>query len=832
VLISDMTRRLSRNEFTCLDFGRHQLKGLTEPLQVWRVLSTGAATVAPEVVSPLVGRAAELGLLNDRWQRAQAGEGLGMLLQGDPGMGKSRLCHAIQEVARAAGAQVLVEGCSQIRSGSPFMPVARMMAQASGVGLHSGAQGTAGLSLFLRSLGLEEAELLPYLLPLLSLPLPDGLVVQEYSAQAQREKTFGALLRVVQAMTTSQPLMLVLEDLQWADPSTLDWVARLLQRQSQSSLMLVCTARADFQHGGALPLETLTLGPCSEEDLALLVQAQAGPDPFSPQVVEKIVRRAGGVPLFAQELARSMRETQGSEVPATLQDLLMTKLDRLGPGRSVAQQAAVIGRVFSFDMLQAVTGLDREALRSALLQAVGLGLIVAEDAVSADRYRFLHGLFEDIAYQSMLRDRRQQAHRRTAMAIGQLHPAVIDRQPEVLAHHFGQAGMPAEAVAHWLKAGRLALARSACLEAVAHVDAALVLLENLPPASGRHALALELHLVRAPALMAVQGAAAAEVEQAYIQAGEACVALGETPKLIVPLWGLWAYALMRGQLRRALEWAQQIGRLAQRQQAGDASLIASETMGMTCFYMGRFEDARNTLRDGRQRPTDSRQDGRRGRAVHDAGIMCDAFQALVAWLMGDGLEVEECLHRVRLGERALGPYDRAYVHCFFALLSMCRDRPQDALEHAAEALTISRSQGFPTWAALANLLRGWGLAHLGQTAQGVAAARKGCAAWDAAGAINLAPFFRTVLADTLLQDGQPAQALASLDEALAYAASEGERWWEAETLRLRAKALRMFAPHDPSAAVECLHLALQVASEQRAAVLEARARADIEGVAL
>ena len=577
-------------------------------------------------------------------------------------------------------------------------------------------------------------------------------------------------------------------------------------------------------------METVTLGPCADEDLARLVQAQSGSHDFSSEVVEKIVSRAGGVPLYAQELARSMREKGESEVPATLQDLLMTKLDRMGPGRAVAQQAAVIGRVFSFDMLKAVTGLEPQVLRSALLRAMELGLIAAEDPVPGDRYRFLHGLFEDIAYQSMLRDSRQQAHRRTAMAIGQFHPAVTDRQPEVLAHHFTQAGMPAEAVTHWLKAGRLALSRSACLEAVAHADAAVALLDDLPSDSLRTAWALELHLVRAPALMAVRGAAAVEVEQAYTQAGEACVALGDTPKLIVPLWGLWAYALMRGQMSRALEWAQQIDRLAQRQQAGDASLIAAETMGMTCFYMGRFAEARRTLRGGRQSAASSPREGRRGRAVHDAGVMCDAFQALAAWLMGDGLEVEECLDRVRLGESALGPYDRAYVHCFFALLSMCRDRAQDAQEHAAHALAISRSQGFPTWAALANLLRGWGLAHLGQVPQGVAIARKGCAAWDAAGARNLAPFFRTVLADTLLQDGQPVQALAALDEALAYAASEGERWWEAETLRLRAKALRMLAPHNPSAAVESLRLALQVAFEQRAAVLEARANADMEGV--
>lgn len=827
VLVSEVTRRLSKEEFSCADFGSHLLKGLTEPLQVWRVQSASVSVIR-RASTPLVGRIRELALLYDRWQMAQSGDGQGVLILGEPGMGKTRLCHAIQEEALAAGARVLHEGCSQLRSGSPLVPLVRMLSHASGVGGRSDAQGTASLAASLEELGLKAADLLPFLAPLLSLPCPADLESQDLSPQAQREKTFDALLRWVHALASAKPLLLVLEDLQWADPSTLEFMSRLLRGSRLPSVLVLCTARADFRPEFPLPMEEMSLGPCLNDELETLVQSLSGPEPFSKEVLQEIVSRAGGVPLFAQELARSMRETGRAGVPATLQDLLMARLDRLGPARTVAQQAAVIGRAFSLAMLEAVTGHDRQALRAALQQALELGLIVDEPDAPAQRYTFAHALFADIAYHSMLRPVRQQTHQRTAAAICQFHPHVAEQTPEVLAHHFAEAGMPAEAAANWLKAARKALAASACLEAIAHAKSGLVAVQALPPDPGCAALTLEFHLLRAPALMAVRGAAAAEVEEAYSQAGEACKTLGDTPKLIVPLWGLWAYALMRGQLMTALDRAQQIDRLAQRQPAGDSALIAAETMGMTRFYMGDLRQAQAVLRRGRLAVSVPRSGGRRGRAVHDAGLMCDAFQTLAAWLTGDELEVEACQARLRIGEQAMVPYDRAYYLCFSALLSLLRGHPRQVIDHASQALAIARQQGFPTWAALAQLLRGWGLAYEGDSAQGVSAARKGCSAWDAAGARNLAPLFRTVLADTLMRDGQAVMALSTLDEALEITASDGERWWEAETHRLRARALRATAPHDPSSAIQSLRRAIEVATAQGASSLEARARSDLE----
>lgn len=831
IVISAATQRLVQDAFACRDLGRHVLKGLPEAVQAWQVAHPARALPSGAAAPPLVGREQERTALLEHWRRAVRGGGHGVLLQGEPGMGKTRLSRALREEALRAGGRVFEARCSHFHPGSPFYPVAEMVARAIDYRPERAGEGVEALEASVAEFGLEARELVPYLAGLLSLPLPERLAPPLLSAQALRERTFEALLELLGAVTATQPLLLLVEDLQWSDPSTLELIGRALDRYGSARLLLLCTARSEFSPPLRMPLERLELGRCPDETLEKLVRTLSAAKPLPHEVVSGIVARADGVPLFAEELARAVGETGGNEIPASLQDLLMARLDRLGPAKPVAQQAAAIGRRFSFALLRAVTSLDTGPLAEALEHAARVGLISAYGTPPETRYAFRHALFEDIAYQSMLRSTRQQIHRRVAEAILQVEPQTAETQPEVLAHHFSEASLPGEAVAHWLLAGRRALARSACIEAVAHARRGIEIARSLPGDASRLARELELQLVLAPALMAVRGAGADEVEQAYAQAGALCRQLGNAPKLLVPLWGLWAYALMRARYAEARMLAAQLEQLAELSKAPGPGLVAAETLGMTLFYQGEFAAALAALQRGLALYRRPDAQARVARGVHDPGVMCHAFEMLALWLSGQGAAAIDSLARLRALDGILEPYDRAFTRCAFAVLSQCQNDPAAVAAHAADALAIAREQGFPTWVAMARVLQGWALAQQGRSEEGVALARRGCAAWDATGAQNLRPYFRALLADASLAAGQPDAALVALDEALTAIEAGGERWWEAEVHRLRGEVLLALGPGRRSAAEESLQRALQAAREQGARAFEARAEGSLSRAA-
>jgi predicted ATPase len=737
----------------------------------------------------------------------------------------------LREEALRTGGRVFEARCSHYHPGSPFYPVAEMIARAIDYKPECGEEAVGALESIIGGFALEPRSVVPYLAGLLSLPLPERLALPMLSAQALRERTFEALLGLLGAIAADQPLLLVIEDLQWSDPSTLELIARALERNRSARLLLLCTARSEFAPPPQLSFERLELGRCPDAVLEKLVRGFALADPFPDKVVAGIVARADGVPLFAEELARAVRETGSVEIPATLQDLLMARLDRLGPAKPVAQQAAAIGRRFSFVLLRAVTALDAGPLAEALEHAAQVGLVSSHGTPPEARYAFRHALFEDIAYQSMLRSTRQQIHRRVAEAILQVDPQTAEIQPEVLAHHYTEAALLDEAVSFWLRAGRRALARSACVEAVTHVRRGLELAQSLPADAARHARELELQLVLAPALMAVRGAVADEVEQAYAQAGALSRQLGNTPKLLVPLWGLWAYALMRARYGEARMLAAQLARLAELSKAPGPALVAAETLGMTLFYQGELAAALAALRRGLALYRRPDAQARQARGVHDPGVMCHAFEMLALWLSGQTDAAIDSLARLRALDGVLEPYDRAFTRCAFAVLSQCRQDPAAVAGHAAEALAISREQGFPTWAAMARVLQGWALAQQGRADEGVALARRGCEAWDATGAQNLRPYFRALFADASLAAGQPDSALPALDEALIAIEASGERWWEAEIHRLRGEVLLALGPGRRRAGEESLPRALQAARAQGARAFEARAESSLSRAA-
>lgn len=789
VLLGPATRTLVERHVQCSDLGEFALKGLAAPLRLHRAIAWKRADVEDRALhgpSPFLGRAREFGWLWQRWEQAAQEEGRCVLLLGEPGIGKSRLAREARSRARLEGADAWTLRCSAHAAHTPFAPLANFLRQAMIV--TGGGEGGQALDALLAAVGVRDEAVAAPLRALLAIDAPaaEGAL----SAQALRERTFDAAITLVHAMAARRRSMLVVEDLHWADPTTLEWLGRLLQSPLPRGVLLVLLARTEFEApwGQAAQVERLAVEPCSPHDALAMVAALDAEGTLGATAIARIVQRAEGNPLFLEEFTRSALEARGDDVPLTLHDQTTARLDRLGPAKQVLQHAAVIGHLFSHRQLAAASGLPDEVLALGLKRGLQTHMLRTVADAGGEVYAFRHALLRDAAYASLLRSTRQASHARVAEAILADDPDAARLQPELLAHHYTEAGQVQPAIGYWLAAAKLALARSACVEAATHVRTALGLLGDPGENAAALATELELRLVLAPALMAYQGVLDPEVEQTYARARWLCERLGNSPKLLVPLWGLWAYELMRGEIGRARELSQQLRDILQGGPQPVATLVPAATTGMTLFYAGDLRGARDECAKGLGMFRMSPSAARGGRGVHDPGVMCHTFHTFACWLLGDGETAAAGSAALRDTIPALPPFDAAYAWCSDALLHTLAGDPHGTCHAAELAIAIGREQAFPAWQMMGTILHGWGRARQGDTPAAIAQMRRAYDAWCASGARNLRPLFLSLLADAWLADGKPAAALECADHGLAEA-STGEHCWDPELHRLRGEAL-------------------------------------------
>lgn len=824
VVLSAATRTLVELRVRCVELGEFRLKGLAAPMRLYhaRAMRTGEDDDrAVRGLSPFLGRERELGLLSRRWDEA-AGAGRCVLLLGEPGIGKSRLAREVRALATRSEALGWTMRCSAHTANTPFAPLVQFLRQAMASTGAPEASASA-LATVLAMVGVTDEAVVTPLMSMLAIDAPQAGPRPELSAQAQRERTFTAVSAVLRTMAAGRRVLVVVEDLHWADPSTLEWLGRLLRRDLPAGLMLLLVARTEFEAPwpAGTRVESVSLQPCEPGDAAAMVVALDTGHVLGSDAIARIVDRAEGNPLFVEEFARAALEAQGDDIPLTLQAQTLARLDRLGPARQVLQQAAVIGRHFSRRQLQAVNGPPPELVDQALRRGVEAHMLRPLGDAGGDVYGFHHALLRDAAYSSLLRSARQASHARVAEVILADDPALAERQPELLAHHYTEAGQSQPAIAHWLAAGRRALARSACVEAATHARTALRLLGDPGENEAALALELELQLVLAPALMAVRGVLDPQVEQTYSRARLLCERLGNGPKLLVPLWGLWAYELMRGEVGRSLEVTRQLKALAQRMPTPIATLVAAATTGMTLFYQGDLPGARAECAKGLgQFRLAAATVGGSARGFHDPGVMCHAFHSLACWLLGDTDIAAEGATALRDVIPALAPFDAAYAWCSDAVLRTLSGDPPAACDASGRAIAIGREQAFPAWQLMGSMMDGWGRARQGDHAAALQQMQRSYAAWCAGGARNLRPFFLGLLADAWLAAGDAAQVVACAEGGLAEAAT-GERVWDAELHRLRAEGLSLLG--DSARALDSAQTAVDTATRMGIRVWAMRA---------
>ena len=836
VLISAGTRRLLGEMFELRKRGPLRLKGFAQPVSGFHVLGERPAGSRFEArrsgrPPPMVGRDRELALVLERWRQAAAGEGQAVLLVGEAGIGKSRLVRAVLDAIAGEEHVALRYQCSPHHTGTALWPVARQLGFAAGLApADTEAAKFDKLEALLRQ-GVEDVgEAAPLVAALLGIDAGACHPVPNLNPRQRRARTLAVLVEQLLGLERRRPVLLVFEDVHWADPTTLELVGQALDRIAGARVLMLLTSRPDNQPSlgrdprvTRLGLDRLGRGPTEA-----IVTRLAGGRGLPREVLGEIAVRTDGVPLFVEELTKAVLEAgatgTGTAVPASLHASLMARLDRVPGAREVAQAAACIGREFAYPLLAAVSPLPEVELRAALDRLAAAELVFARGEPPEVAYSFKHALVRDAAHESLLKGRRQELHARIVGLLEERFPETADAEPELLARHCVEAGLAERAIDYWQRAGQRALARSAMAEAVAQLTTGLTMLAGLPGGAERQRRELGLQLALGQASLAAKGFAAPETGRAYARARELCRELGDVPELFPALYGRFIVHFQRGELAAAHEAARELLRLAEDRGDAAARVTGHRVVGSALYHLGRLAESRAHLEEGLALYEPGRDRGSALVYALDTRVVCLFW--LVHALFAVGYP-EQALARLREAlayARELGhPYTLAYALSVICILRGRHWAGPEARTEAETLVALATEQGFPLPAAVGEVAGGWALTGEGAAEEGIARMHRGLAGYRTTGAELWVPDFLALLAQAHGRAGRPAAGLEFLAEALDRVEGNGGRWLEAELHRLRGELLLTPPDRDPAAAEACFSRAVTVAREQDARLWELRA---------
>jgi class 3 adenylate cyclase/predicted ATPase len=853
VVCSAATHRLLEGYVNCVSLGSRKIKGVSQAVELYLVQGVGEARNRVEVegpagLTPLTGRDHEVSLLKDRWEQAQEGMGQVVLIVGEPGLGKSRLVHTVKQhvlgqlVEGEEDAPVIEWRCSPHYQNTGLYPAIDFYERALGFGREEPTPARFERLLHgLEQYGLAQPETVPLWAALLSLPTPDHFPPLSLSPVRQREETFRAMQEWLHTRADRRPVLFVVEDLHWVDASTLEFLGQFLAEGLHDRILTVLTFRPEFQtpwpavaHQTSLALNRLTRRQAGE----LMRQKTGAAVPEA--LVEQVYDRTSGVPLFVEEFTKMVQESgalsQAGEdslrtqavlaraIPATLEDLIMARLDRLEGDREMVQLAAALGREFSYELLAAVAPVEEPTLQAELAKLVQAEVLYSKGRPPRCQYTFKHALIEDAAYNSLVKAKRQKFHRRIAEVLEARFPQTVETQPELLAHHCTEAGLVEKGVGYWLKAGRRSRSRSADSEAIGHLTKGVALLESLKESRERNDRELELLTTLGPAYIAARGYAAPEVGPVLRRAGELCRRIGDDRQLLGIMLGMWEWHIVRGDLRLCVDLAADGMALAERLNDAGAWMEALFMPGVTMFYRGQFAGARACY----EKAIASYDDRERTKSWaahtgHNAGVTHRCYLALALWHLGyadQALRVDrEALELARtIGHAFSLGHAVDFSACLF---QFCR-LGAEAQTAGEEETAIATEQGFPLWHACGTLHKAAGILLQGRREEALPLLLKGLSAFRATGAGVRVPYYLGMLGDAYTQVGRFEDAHQAFNEALAIAERNDDRFEEAELYRLKGELLLAESPDQAAAAEGCFRQGLATAVSQQSKAWELR----------
>ncbi len=774
VFITAAVHQLVSGLFVVEDRGAQALKGIEQPVQLYRVIRPSVVRRrrrggAARALTPFVGREDEMHLVLSRWERAREGQGQLVLMVGEPGIGKSRLVEEFS--ARIKDSPHLWIECAgeQFFESTPFHAVTQMLDQGLGWrGDESREERASQLERSLEQAGMKLGEAVPLIAEMLNLPIPEKYPPLMFAPDQKRKRLMANLATWVFNVARLQPVVIAMEDLHWADPSTLELMQTLAAQGATAPLMLFYTARPEFH--AAWPMRAhhaqVTLSRLNDRQTREMIVGVAARVALAKDLIDTVVRRTDGVPLFAEELTQLILEggarSVAREIPTTLQDSLTARLDRLGSAREAAQVAAVLGREFSYELLQSVSQMPEAELQSALEKLADAELIYTRGIPPEATYQFKHALIQEAAYEGLLKSKRKDLHRRVARTITEKFPAVAEAQPEILAHHWTEAGEAEPAIAAWKSAGDAANARRAFKEAEEGYRQALAMLNTLPESPARNERELELYSAFVPVLQLTRGYSAPETVEAATHARALAEKSGNLAQLVRQKYATRSGVFISGDYPSAAALADQILDLAQREGSHASLALAHIAHVQVRFFRGDLIGSEEHFArlSGFSEAISPRQFP--GTLVFTIGIA-----SLNAWSLGHtDSACARIAQAIAFARDSKNPYDLAAGLAKEGWLYRLQREPKRAEAAATEAVALSEEHGFPFCRDLALNTAGWALAQLGNAGEGVALIRRGLAGLAGAGARVGITDFLACLAEAQALDGKIDDALLTIEDAL------------------------------------------------------------------
>jgi len=855
--VTAYTHKLTAGYFEFNALGEAQIKGVEEPLKVYEVLGAGPLRTRLQVsatrgLTRFVGRQSEMEQIKRALDHAKGGHGQLVGVVGEPGLGKSRLFYEFKLTSQS-GCLVLEAYSVSYGKASPYLPVIELLKSYFQLQPQDDErQRKEKITGKVLTLDRSLEDTLPYLFALLGIDDPTSSL-QHMDPQIRRRRTFEAIKKLLLRESLNQPLILIFEDLHWIDSETQGFLDMLSEGVASARILLLVNYRPEYRHewGEKTYYTQLHLTPLGKEEAEELLTFLLGSDSSLKSLKSLILEKTEGTPFFMEEVVQTLVEEgvlrgdrghyrvesapTALHISPTVHGVLAARIDRLAAAeKELLQQLAVIGREFRLSLVHQVIALPEETLYRGLASLQSKEFLYEQPAFPEVAYTFKHALTQEVAYNSLLQERRKALHERTAQVIEALFHNQLEDHYSELAHHYSRSGDTPKAVEYLGLAGQQAAQRSAHAQALEHLTSALEVLQRLPDTPERAQLELGLQTTLGPLVMMTKGWAGLEVEKVYVRAHELSQQTGATGLRFSALMGLYALSLVQSKLPEAQEWEEQLLSLARQQQDPALLLEAHHACWSTALSRGELSVAQTHAKQGLALYDPQLHHSHAWLYTgHDPGVCARVWGALVSWLQGYPAQaLQSAQTALTLARELAHPFTIVFVLTHAAQLYQFRREGLAAQERAETALTLAAEQGFPFWLVWGSMLRGWAVAEQGQVEEGIVQLRQGLAAYQATGAEMWRPYFLAQLAEAYGKGGQVGEGLAALAEALEFVDRTEERFYEAELYRLRGElTLARSSVQGLASSVQGLESeaegyflkAIEVARKQQAKSLELRA---------